>query len=164
MQGYRVQATPKVEVKLGPLPMSVMHFVVPALIALVAFAFAGCAVATAARGPQPEALRCVRTGGRVACEEWRGAPLQLQGWPGHHWYVVPRVGFPDPETFHAAYRKLAALHDELWERTGLTPAQTVLGGFSMGTVMSYALGLGGDRPVPAGILAFSGFLTSNKFQ
>jgi len=86
------------------------------------------------------------------------APLQLPGWPGNHWYVVPRVGFPDPDTFHAAYRKLAGFHDELWERTGLTPAQTVFGGFSMGSVMSYALGLGEDRPAPAGILAFSGFV------
>jgi phospholipase/carboxylesterase len=34
----------------------------------------------------------------------------------------------------------------------------VLGGFSMGSVMSYALGLGPDRPAPAGILAFSGFV------
>src|SRR4051795_9916197 len=85
-------------------------------------------------------------------------PLQLPGWPGHHWYVVPRVGYPDPDTFRAAYDKLAAFHDELWERTGLTPAQTVLGGFSMGSVMSYALGLGPDRPAPAGILAFSGFV------
>jgi phospholipase/carboxylesterase len=86
------------------------------------------------------------------------APLTLPGWPGHHWYVVPRVGYPDPDTFHAAYRQLAAFHDELWERTGLTAGRTVLGGFSMGSVMSYALGLGADRPVPAGILAFSGFV------
>jgi phospholipase/carboxylesterase len=86
------------------------------------------------------------------------APLTLSGWPGHHWYVVPRVGYPDPDTFHAAYAQLAAFHDELWERTGLTPAQTVLGGFSMGSVMSYSLGLGADRPAPAGILAFSGFI------
>jgi len=86
------------------------------------------------------------------------APLQLDGWPGHHWYVVPRVGYPDAETFHAAYRALAEFHDELWERTGLAPAQTVFGGFSMGSVMSYALGLGPDRPAPAGILAFSGFI------
>jgi phospholipase/carboxylesterase len=86
------------------------------------------------------------------------APLQLPGWPGYHWYVVPRVGYPDPETFHAAYRRLAALHDELWERTGVGTERTVLGGFSMGSVMSYALGLGGDRPAPAGILAFSGFV------
>jgi phospholipase/carboxylesterase len=85
-------------------------------------------------------------------------PLTLPGWPGHHWYVVPRVGYPDPETFHAAYRALAAFHDELWERTGTTPERTVLGGFSMGSVMSYSLGLGPDRPAPAGILAFSGFI------
>jgi phospholipase/carboxylesterase len=86
------------------------------------------------------------------------APLTLPGWPGHHWYVVPRVGYPDHDTFHAAYAQLAGFHDELWERTGLTPQQTVLGGFSMGSVMSYALGLGADRPAPAGILAFSGFV------
>ena len=85
------------------------------------------------------------------------APLDLGG-PGYHWYVVPRVGYPDPETFHAAYRQLAAFHDETWERLGLTPRQTVLGGFSMGSVMSYALGLGHERPAPAGILAFSGFV------
>jgi phospholipase/carboxylesterase len=85
------------------------------------------------------------------------APLGLGG-PGYHWYVVPRVGYPDPETFHASYRALAELHDETWERLGLTPEQTVLGGFSMGSVMSYALGLGADRPAPAGILAFSGFV------
>jgi phospholipase/carboxylesterase len=85
------------------------------------------------------------------------APLQLGG-PGHHWYVVPRVGFPDPETFFAARRELAAFHDELWERTGIGPERTVLGGFSQGSVMSYALGLDPDRPSPAGILAFSGFI------
>jgi phospholipase/carboxylesterase len=34
----------------------------------------------------------------------------------------------------------------------------VLGGFSMGSVMSYSLGLAADRPAPAGILAFSGFI------
>jgi phospholipase/carboxylesterase len=86
------------------------------------------------------------------------APLTLEGWPGYHWYVVPRVGYPDPETFWAAHRALAELHDELWERTGIAPDRTVFGGFSMGSVMSYALGLTAERPVPAGILAFSGFI------
>jgi phospholipase/carboxylesterase len=85
-------------------------------------------------------------------------PLTLPGWPGHHWYVVPRVGYPDPDTFRASYAALGAFHDEQWSRTGLTPAQTVFGGFSMGSVMSYSMGLGGDRPSPAGILAFSGFI------
>ena len=86
------------------------------------------------------------------------APLVIPGWPGYHWYVVPRVGFPDPDTFHAAFTALAEFHDELWERTGLTQDRTVLGGFSMGSVMSYSLGLAAERPPPAGILAFSGFV------
>jgi len=85
-------------------------------------------------------------------------PLTLPGWPGYHWYTVPRVGYPDPDTFWAAFNALAEFHDELWERTGLTPERTVLGGFSMGSVMSYSLGLAENRPAPAGILAFSGFV------
>ena len=86
------------------------------------------------------------------------APLQLPGSPGFHWYLVPSVGYPDPDTFRGSYEALAEVHDELWERTGVPPDRTVLGGFSMGTVMSYALGLGADRPAPAGIMAFSGFI------
>jgi phospholipase/carboxylesterase len=86
------------------------------------------------------------------------APLTVPGSPGYHWYIVPRVGYPDPDTFHGAFDHLAAFHDELWERTGIPPERTVLGGFSMGSVMSYSLGLAGGRPVPAGILAFSGFI------
>ena len=86
------------------------------------------------------------------------APLQLPGSPGYHWYLVPRVGYPDPETFAAAREALAELHDELWEETGIGPGRTVLGGFSMGAVMSYATALSADRPSVAGILAFSGFV------
>jgi phospholipase/carboxylesterase len=85
-------------------------------------------------------------------------PLELPGWPGHHWYLVPRVGYPDPGSFAASYEALAHLHDELFRRTGIPPERTVLGGFSMGAVMSYALGLGPDRPRPAGVMAFSGFV------
>jgi phospholipase/carboxylesterase len=85
-------------------------------------------------------------------------PLRLPGSPGYHWYLVPRVGYPDPETFFAARAALAELHDELWAGGEVGPARTVLGGFSMGAVMSYAMGLGGERPAVAGILAFSGFV------
>jgi phospholipase/carboxylesterase len=86
------------------------------------------------------------------------APLTLPGSPGYHWYLVPRVGYPDRETFEAARAALAELHDRLWEESGVEPERTVLGGFSMGAVMSYAMGLGADRPPVAGILAFSGFV------
>ena len=86
------------------------------------------------------------------------APLQLPGSPGYHWYLVPRVGYPDHDTFQAAREALAGLHDELWAETGIEPARTVFGGFSMGAVMSYAMALSADRPAVAGILAFSGFV------
>jgi phospholipase/carboxylesterase len=87
-----------------------------------------------------------------------GAPLGIPGWPGKHWYVVPRVGYPDPDTFRVSQERLAEFHDMLWDQTGLTPEQTVLGGFSQGSVMSYAMGLDPSRPVPAGLLVFSGFI------
>jgi phospholipase/carboxylesterase len=85
-------------------------------------------------------------------------PLTLPGSPGYHWYLVPRVGYPDPDTFYGARAALAEFHDRLWEETGIGPERTVLGGFSMGSVMSHAMGLGADRPAVAGILAFSGFV------
>src|ERR1700710_2693890 len=84
------------------------------------------------------------------------APLSLPGSPGYHWYLVPGVGHPDHDTFHAARDALAQLHDRLWEETPVGPERTVLGGFSMGSVMSYAMALGADRPAVAGILGFRG--------
>ena len=95
--------------------------------------------------------------GRLHVVTPRG-PLTIPGWPGYHWYVVPRVGYPDPPTFQAAYDALASFHDELWERTGIPPERTVFGGFSMGSVMSYAMGLAAERPQPRGLLIFSGFI------
>ena len=83
-----------------------------------------------------------------------GGPLSLPP-GGRHWYVVPRVGFPDPQTFADSY---AALQHTLDEELGVDWATTVVGGFSQGTVMSYALGLGAGRPAAAGILALSGFI------
>ncbi|HVM17203.1 MAG TPA: hypothetical protein VM290_06450 [Gaiellaceae bacterium] len=73
---------------------------------------------------------------------------------GAHWYALHRVGYPDPATFLATY---AAVTDWL-DSLGLDLGRTVLGGFSQGAVMSYALGLGRGRPRPAGVLAFSGFV------
>ncbi|HEX6391163.1 MAG TPA: phospholipase [Solirubrobacteraceae bacterium] len=83
-----------------------------------------------------------------------GGPLRLPP-GGKHWYVVPRVGFPEAQTFSATYAALEALLDD---ELGLDWSRTIVGGFSQGTVMSYALGLGAGRPRPAGILAQSGFI------
>lgn len=86
------------------------------------------------------------------------APLTLPGAPGYHWYAVRQVGHPDPSTFAETWPRLTAFHDELGRRVGVGPARTVLGGFSQGAVMSYALGLGEGRPPVAGLLCFSGFI------
>jgi phospholipase/carboxylesterase len=77
---------------------------------------------------------------------------------GAHWYVVRRVGYPDPKTFHSTYPQLADWLDELLAEHGVPHERTVLGGFSQGAVMAYALGLGARRPRVAGILALSGFI------
>jgi phospholipase/carboxylesterase len=77
---------------------------------------------------------------------------------GAHWYAVRQVGYPDPETFHSTFPQLTGWLDELLAEHGVAPGRTVLGGFSQGSVMSYALGLGAQRPRPAGILALSGFI------
>jgi phospholipase/carboxylesterase len=68
------------------------------------------------------------------------------------------VGFPDPPTFHATLPLLGAWLDELLAEHGIPSESAVLGGFSQGAVMSYALGLGVGRPRPAGIIALSGFV------
>jgi phospholipase/carboxylesterase len=71
---------------------------------------------------------------------------------GAHWYIVPRVGYPDAETFHASYSAVSEWLDALpYDRI-------VLGGFSQGCVMSLAFGLGAGRPRPAAICGFSGFI------
>jgi phospholipase/carboxylesterase len=86
------------------------------------------------------------------------APLQPPGHRGNHWYVVPRVGYPDRETFHHTYELLGGWLDSVAEETGIPLERTVLGGFSQGGVMAYATGLGSGRPRPAGILALSCFV------
>ena len=77
---------------------------------------------------------------------------------GHHWYAVRRVGFPDPDTFHPTFELVAQWLDAALAEHGVELSRTVIGGFSQGAVMSYALGLGRGRPAPAGILALSGFI------
>ena len=84
-------------------------------------------------------------------------PLELPP-GGSHWYVVRRVGFPDPASFEPTMEKLTAWFDALPEAFGVPLERTVLGGFSQGAVMSYALGLGEGRPRPAAIVALSGFV------
>jgi phospholipase/carboxylesterase len=79
---------------------------------------------------------------------------------GAHWYAVRRVGFPDPETFFPTFQRLSSWLDAFLGEQGIDLSRTVIGGFSQGAVMSYALSLATARVAPAGILAFSGFIPS----
>ena len=87
------------------------------------------------------------------------APLSLPP-GGAHWYALYRIGFPDPETFLSTYPRVAEWLDGLPAETGVGLDRTILGGFSQGAVMTYALGLGAGRPRPAGLIALSGFMPS----
>jgi phospholipase/carboxylesterase len=82
-----------------------------------------------------------------------GGPLHLPP-GGRHWYSLGGIPTPDPETFHATAPRLAAFLDAL----PVPMDRVVLGGFSQGAVMSYAMSLGPGRRRPAGLIAMSGFL------
>lgn len=71
---------------------------------------------------------------------------------GNHWYAFQEVGYPDPVTFLETYAAVSEWLD------GFDFEHVVLGGFSQGAVMTYALGLGEGRPRPAALVALSGFM------
>jgi phospholipase/carboxylesterase len=71
---------------------------------------------------------------------------------------VHEIGYPDPATFRATFARASAWLDALLADHGVAMERTVLGGFSQGAVMSYALGLSRGRPQPAALVALSGFI------
>ena len=71
---------------------------------------------------------------------------------GAHWYALGGIPTPPADMFNASFAALAELVD------GLPYERVVIGGFSQGCVMSYALALGRGRPRPAALLALSGFI------
>jgi phospholipase/carboxylesterase len=73
---------------------------------------------------------------------------------GAHWYRLGGIPTPEPETFFPTFERLTQWFDSL----PFDPERVVLGGFSQGAVMSYALGLGAGRPRPAGLICLSGFM------
>jgi phospholipase/carboxylesterase len=77
---------------------------------------------------------------------------------GAHWYQLGGLGTPHAGTFLPTYAQLVGWLDAVLAEQGIDVAHTVIGGFSQGAVMSWALGLGQGRPTPAGIIALSGFM------
>lgn len=78
---------------------------------------------------------------------------------GYEWFPLAfdamldsvRVGVPGARAVVVEYL------DDLWTKTGLGPAQTVLAGFSQGAMLALNAGLSLATP-PAGIVSFSGAL------
>ncbi len=93
---------------------------------------------------------------RLAGAAPRG-PLSLPP-GGRHWYAVREVGHPDRDTFCSCYAAATEWLAQLEQENGVPPERTILGGFSQGAVMSWALGLGEGRTRPLGIIALSGFI------
>ena len=77
---------------------------------------------------------------------------------GAHWYALAGVGTPDATTFHQSYRAASEWLDAFLAEHALGHERLVIGGFSQGGVMSYALGLGAGRPRPAAMVALSSFI------
>lgn len=77
---------------------------------------------------------------------------------GAHWYAVHEIGYPDPPTFTATFAHASEWLDDVAAAAGIPYERIVIGGFSQGAVMTYALGLGDGRPRPAGLIALSGFM------
>jgi len=79
---------------------------------------------------------------------------------GAHWYVLGGIGTPERRTFWTSYRAAGEWLDGFLREHGVGFERLVLGGFSQGGVMTYALGLGDGRPRPAALVALSSFVPS----
>ena len=77
---------------------------------------------------------------------------------GAHWYALGGIGTPEPATFFASYEAAGAWLDAFLAEHGIGFDRLVLGGFSQGGVMTYALGLGAGRRRPAALIALSSFI------
>ena len=85
------------------------------------------------------------------------APFPFSPEGGYTWYDLGIVGAPEPEKFRSSYEKLVQLVDDVLAQYPVDRQRVYLLGFSMGTVMAYALSL--TRPgLFRGVLAHSGYV------
>jgi phospholipase/carboxylesterase len=69
------------------------------------------------------------------------APFPFPYGGGYTWYDVGQVGTPEPGMFTASYEKLLQFVDDAVKQYPVDAKRLFLLGFSMGTVMSFALAL-----------------------
>ena len=94
------------------------------------------------------------------------APFEFQRGGGYTWYDILEIGRPEPKMFADSYNKLLSFIEDVRKKYPVDPSKVFLCGFSMGTMMSYAVAL--TRPAEiAGVIANSGYIpeeTNLKFD
>jgi len=85
------------------------------------------------------------------------APFAFPYGGGYTWYEVGTVGTPDPSMFKTSYEKLSTFLQDAVAQYPVDRQKVFLLGFSMGTVMSYAMAL--TQPhLFRGVVANSGYI------
>lgn len=94
------------------------------------------------------------------------APFSFSYSAGYTWYDVLEVGRPEPRMFAESYTKLLRFIDDVCGHYPVDPSKIILLGFSMGSIMSFALSLTNPARF-AGVIALSGYVPEEsdlKFQ
>lgn len=85
------------------------------------------------------------------------APFDFQFGAGFTWYNILEIGKPEPVMFGESYRRLSEFIEDVKKGYPVDPGRIFLLGFSMGTIMSFALAL--TQPgVVRGVVANSGYI------
>jgi phospholipase/carboxylesterase len=79
---------------------------------------------------------------------------------GYTWYDLQEVGTPDQKQFEESYQRLTQFLDDIQKHYPVDPNRMYILGFSMGTVMSYALALTHPERI-SGVVAHSGYIPEN---
>ena len=89
------------------------------------------------------------------------APFKFdQGSGAFTWYDMKDIGTPDPRQFEENYNRLVQFVLDVKEQYPVDPHRVFLFGFSMGSIMSFALSLTKPELV-RGIVAHSGYIPEN---
>ena len=72
--------------------------------------------------------------------------------------MIEEVGQPDEASFLSSLKLTCRVIDDQLRAAGVPWNRTVVGGFSQGSAVSYAVAFGDARPEPAGVLGMSGFV------
>jgi phospholipase/carboxylesterase len=85
------------------------------------------------------------------------APFPFSHGPGYAWYDILEVGKPEPRMFMQSHAKLLQFFDDAKQHYPIDPSRVIFGGFSMGTIMAFAVAL--TRPESViGVAANSGLI------